>query len=286
LVERRKVAIKMRTEVIPPEAHAVMTDLGQAIAECENPLSSLDELERADMETDFSDWLESHGAKGALASDLLSAGITSQQLEPLTKTIHGDQFTRGLQLLIADHQILCLSREIEDSVRRISELIQAVKSYSYMDQSPYAEVDVESGIDVTLRMFQYQLKHGVEVKKDFAANLPRIQANGSELNQVWTNMIDNAIHSMRSNGGPRILQIRTALEPSGVMVEIGDNGPGIPPEIQGKIFDPFFTTKKVGEGTGLGLDIVQRIVRKHKGTIRVESAPGRTVFQVRFPLPG
>ncbi len=154
-----------------------------------------------------------------------------------------------------------------------------------MDQTPLGEVDVEKGIDVTLRMFQHQLKHGFEVRRKFAGNLPKIPANGSELNQIWTNLIDNAIGAMNSVAkGEKILQVCTALEPGAILVEFMDNGPGIPPEIKGRIFDPFFTTKPVGEGTGLGLDIVQRIVRNHQGTIRLDSRPGHTVFQVRLPL--
>jgi signal transduction histidine kinase len=187
--------------------------------------------------------------------------------------------------MVADHQILCLSREVEESSRRISELVQSIKSYSYLDQSPVAEVAVEEGIDVTLRMFQHQLKHGVQVSREFADGLPRIRANGSALNQIWTNLIDNALDAMADMpaGQPRKLLVRTCAEPDAILVEIGDNGPGIPAEVQSRIFDPFFTTKPVGEGTGLGLDIVQRIVRNHKGSIRVESRPGRTVFQVRLP---
>jgi signal transduction histidine kinase len=144
---------------------------------------------------------------------------------------------------------------------------------------------VDEGIDVTLRMFQHQLKHGVQVSRGFAKDLPRIHANGSALNQIWTNLIDNALDAMESlpPGQPKRLSVRTCVEPGGILVEIGDNGPGIPPEVQSRIFDPFFTTKPVGEGTGLGLDIVQRIVRNHKGSIQVESEPGRTVFQVRLP---
>jgi signal transduction histidine kinase len=134
-------------------------------------------------------------------------------------------------------------------------------------------------------MFQHQLKYGIHVKRSFAGNLPKIPANGSELNQIWTNFIDNAISAMSAMpAGEKTLEIRTSLEPGTVLVEFIDNGPGVPPEIQGRIFEPFFTTKPVGEGTGLGLDIVLRIVRNHHGTIRLESVPGRTNFQVRLPL--
>jgi len=153
-----------------------------------------------------------------------------------------------------------------------------------MDQTPLSEVDVEQGIDVTLRMFQHQLKHGIQVEREFDGHLPKVPANGSELNQIWTNLIDNAIDAVATlPTGERVLKIRTAAEPEFVLVEVVDNGPGVPPEIQGKIFDPFFTTKPVGEGTGLVLDIVQRIIRAHQGLIRLESRPGRTAFQVRLP---
>jgi signal transduction histidine kinase len=198
--------------------------------------------------------------------------------------ISQEAFSHGLRILVCDYQILCLTREIEEASRRISDLVQAVKSYSYMDQTPLSEVDVEQGIDVTLRMFQHQLKHGIQVEREFDGHLPKVPANGSELNQIWTNLIDNAIDAVATlPTGERVLKIRTAAEPEFVLVEVVDNGPGVPPEIQGKIFDPFFTTKPVGEGTGLGLDIVQRIVRTHQGLIRLESRPGRTAFQVRLP---
>jgi signal transduction histidine kinase len=151
-----------------------------------------------------------------------------------------------------------------------------------MDRLPVTEVDVEQGIEVTLRMFQHELKHNFQVKKWFAGDLPKIRANGGELNQIWTNLIDNAIDAM-AESEPKLLEIRTCTEPGGILVEVVDSGPGIPPEIQARIFDAFFTTKEVGKGTGLGLDIVHRIVTDHHGSIRVNSKPGRTVFQVRLP---
>ena len=283
LVRRRKDAIFLRGEPIPPEAQSIMAALGESIHECaSNPLR--DALELADLASDFADWLEEQGAPSELAGDLMEAGITVERLAPLTKLISQEAFNRGLRILVCDHQILCLTREIEDASRRISDLVQAVKSYSYMDQTPLSEVDVEQGIDVTLRMFQHQLKHGFRVEREFDGHLPKVPANGSELNQIWTNLIDNAISAMGPvPNGEKVLVVRTVLEPEFVRVEIGDNGPGVPPEIQGRIFDPFFTTKPVGEGTGLGLDIVQRIVRTHHGLIRLESIPGRTVFQIRLP---
>jgi signal transduction histidine kinase len=259
-----------------------MAELGVSISECAT--DHRDALERADLASDLADWLDQQNAPSELAGDLVEAGITAEKLAPLTKMISPEAFSRGLRILVCDYQILCLTREIEEASRRISDLVQAVKSYSYMDQTPLSEVDVEQGIDVTLRMFQHQLKHGIQVERKFDEHLPKVPANGSELNQIWTNLIDNAIAAMAGvPNGEKVLNVRTALEPEFVLVEIGDNGPGIPPEIHGKVFDPFFTTKPVGEGTGLGLDIVQRIVRTHQGSIRLDSRPGRTVFQVRLP---
>jgi signal transduction histidine kinase len=285
LMNRRREAIAMHTQVITPQAQAIITKLGETIAECNAGTDQLDALERADLASELADWLHERNLPDDVAGDLVDAGIRAEDLKPLTNLLSHENAARGMRILVCDHQILCLAREIEEAARRIADLVQAVKSYSYMDQTPVTEVDVEKGIDVTLRMFQHQLKHGFEVRSEFAGNLPKIRANGSELNQVWTNLIDNAIGAMKSQvDGQKTLTVRTVLEPEEVLVEFGDNGPGIPQEILGKIFEPFFTTKPVGEGTGLGLDIVQRIVRSHHGTLRVESRRGRTVFQIRLPL--
>jgi signal transduction histidine kinase len=285
LLHRRREAMAMHGEVIPAEAQTLINAIGESIAECGVGTQKLDALTRADMESDLGDWLEVRKLPGELAGDLVDAGITPARLEPLEKLLSTEAFGHCVRLLVYDHQILCLTREIQEAARRISDLVQAVKSYSYMDQTPLSEVDLEQGIDVTLRMFQHQLKHGFEVKRKFSGKLPKISANGSELNQIWTNLIDNAIGAMKSvTGGEKILQVHTSLEPDGILVEFTDSGPGVPKEMQGRIFDPFFTTKPVGEGTGLGLDIVQRIVRNHQGSIRVESKPGHTVFQIRLPL--
>ena len=286
LTERRKYAIAMLGKVLPEGVSEIIADITQTISECSESPGTIDALERADLESDLAEQLESLGVPGELSPGLVDARITAEQIRPLASLVSRDVLTLGLRILVADHEIVCLTRELEEASRRISDLVQAVKSYSYMDQSPVAEVDVEQGIDVTLRMFQHQLKHGVQVSRQFAHNLPRIRANGSALNQIWTNLIDNALDVMENlpPEQPKVLLVRTCAEPTGILVEIVDNGPGIPTDVQSRIFDPFFTTKPVGEGTGLGLDIVQRIIRNHKGSIRVESSPGRTAFQVRLPL--
>lgn len=285
LNNRRVESIALHVHVIPAEAQELLTKLSETIAGCDGGATKLDALERADLESELADWLEERNFPADLAGDLVDAGIRAQDLEPVIKLLVHDNAHHGMRIMVYDHQILCLTRDIEEATRRISDLVQAVKSYSYMDKTPISDIDVEKGIEVTLRMFQHQLKHGFEVKKQFAGNLPKVPANGSELNQIWTNLIDNAIGAMNSQtNGDKILTVRTVLEPDDVLVEFTDNGPGIPPEIRDRIFEPFFTTKPVGEGTGLGLDIVQRIVRTHQGDIRVNSRPGETSFQVRLPL--
>jgi len=283
LMERRTHAIAMRGDVIPPKAQDIMLDLGGVIAEAAKRPVKFDGLERADREDEMSDWLASHDLPADTASSLVEAGLAPSQLEPLRALIGAHNVDHGLRILAADREILSLTREIEEASRRIADLIHAVKAYSYMDRVPVTDVDVEQGIDVTLRMFQHQLKHGFEVKKLFAGDLPLIRANGGELNQVWTNLIDNAIDAMSSEE-PKVLEIRTCREPGKVLVEVTDSGAGIPKDVQSRIFDAFFTTKPVGKGTGLGLDIVYRIIREHKGSIMVTSVPGRTTFQVRLPI--
>lgn len=286
LNERRQHVLALRTTVLPVEARELMDALGEAINNCSSSPGQMDPLERDDLESEMGDWLDAQGLPLDLASGLVDAGITAQQLTALADHLTVDMLTAGLRILTTDHEILCLSRELEEASRRISDLVRAVKSYSYMDQSTVTDVNVEEGLDATLRMFQHQLKQGVLVHRDFCARLPAIRANGSELNQIWTNLIDNALDAMEAlpPETARKLTVTTRLEHSGILVEIGDNGPGIPPEVEHRMFEPFFTTKQVGEGTGLGLDIVQRIVRNHRGSIRVSSVPGNTVFQVRLPV--
>jgi len=171
---------------------------------------------------------------------------------------------------------------IDTGSARVSGLVTAVKSYSYMDQAPLQDIDLHEGLESTLTMLGYKLRAGVTVSRDYDRSLPRICAYGSEINQVWTNLIDNAVDAM---GGTGRLTVRTARDDDYALVEIGDDGPGIPPEIQARIFEPFFTTKGVGQGTGLGLDISYRIiVAHHHGDIAVQSTPSNTRFAVRIPL--
>jgi signal transduction histidine kinase len=247
------------------------------------PATSSNPLEISDRESRLTEWLEVRGVAEPwkMAPVLAESCIEPAELEGLAAEIGNAVMGPALERVSKILAIYGLVREIDNSTRRISELVAAVKEYSYMDQAPSQEVDVRQGLENTLLIFGHRLKSGVTVARNYAPDLPRICARGGELNQVWTNLIDNALDAMNGKGE---LRIRTARDPEGILVEIGDTGPGIPPEIQPRIFDPFFTTKGVGEGTGLGLDTACRIIRNHHGAIRVESKPGDTRFQVRLPL--
>jgi signal transduction histidine kinase len=242
-----------------------------------------DALEQSDLEEELGSWLSRRNiANGSrLASGLVEAGVDRAALDKLGAKFREDILSQILVRVVSSVGAERLTREIEASTARISELVRAIKEYTFMDQAPEQEVDVHRGIESTLTMLKFRLKHGVEVKREFDPNLPRVFAHGSELNQVWTNLIDNAIDAM---GGKGELRIRTSRELDFVLVEIIDSGGGITDAIKPHVFEPFFTTKGVGEGTGMGLDTVYRIVRGHRGEISFDSKPGRTSFQVRLPL--
>jgi signal transduction histidine kinase len=243
----------------------------------------LDALEQSDREEELASWLKAHKIpnEARLASGLVEAGIDGAAMERLGAKFRGEILSQVFERIVSSIGAERLTREIEASTGRISELVRAIKEYTYMDQAPEQEVDVHNGIESTLTMLKFRLKHGVDVRREFDPKLPRIFAHGSELNQVWTNLIDNAIDAM---GGKGELLIRTSRELDYVLIEVIDNGPGIPDAAKPHIFEPFYTTKGVGDGTGMGLDTVYRIVRAHHGDISVDSTPGHTNFQVRLPL--
>jgi signal transduction histidine kinase len=247
-----------------------------------HPPVALDSLDRSDREEALGDWMEKQGVKTArqLAPDLVDSGCDIETLRALAERF-GDGLEDAATHLTASLTINKLVEQIDRGTARMTDLVQAVKEYSYMDQSPVQEIDVHDGLENTLLMLHYRLKHGISVVREYDRSIPRICGHGSELNQIWTNLIDNAIDAMNGKGE---LVVRTASEFGRVLIEIRDNGPGIPAEIRDRIFEPFFTTKPVGEGTGLGLDTVYRIVRQHHGEIKVESQPGRTSFLVRLPF--
>src|SRR5262249_14587440 len=228
--------------------------------------------------------LRSHGQNDLwqLAANLARKGASPHILETLFASLESDTARAALVRISASLEVAGLLNEIESSTSRISELVRAIKEYTFMDQAPVQNVDVVKSLETTLTILNHKLKRGVAVERDYQPVPLVVDSFGSELNQVWTNIIDNAIDAMRGQGQ---LRIRTYRDDSCVVVEIGDSGHGIPPDIQPHIFEPFFTTKGVGEGTGLGLDTVQRIVKKHRGSIQVSSKPGDTRFQVFLPMP-
>jgi len=242
-----------------------------------------DALTMSDLEEQLDSLLRSHGQSDLwqLAADLAHKNVKPEVLESLFAALDADTARAALVRIAASVEVANLLNEIESSTSRISDLVRAIKEYTYMDQAPVQNVDIVKSLETTLTILNYKLKRGVVVQRDYQQVPFLVNSFGSELNQVWTNVIDNAIDAM---GGKGELRVRTYRDAGCVVVEIGDNGPGISPEVKAHIFEPFFTTKAVGEGTGLGLDTVQRIVKKHRGSIQVESEPGNTRFRVWLPL--
>ncbi len=269
---RQDLTATQKAEIERLEASLVQTDV-----------TPPDALTASDLEEQLDSLLRSHGQNDLwqLAADLAHKNFKPEALEQLFAALDPGTARAALVRISSSVEIADLLNQIESSTSRISELVCAIKEYTFMDQAPVQNVDIIKTLETTLTILNHKLKHGVTVQRDYQKIPLLVNSFGSELNQVWTNLIDNAIDAM---GGKGELRVRTYREDNCVVVEIGDNGPGIPPEVQPRIFEPFFTTKGVGEGTGLGLDTVQRIVRKHRGNIQVSSQPGDTRFQVWLPL--
>jgi signal transduction histidine kinase len=245
--------------------------------------TSLDLMERSDREAEIEDWLEARGVENAweLSPTLVNLGYTVEGLGLFEQNFSSKHLPYLVRWMEAIFSVYSMLEEIWQGAGRISEIVKSLKGYVYLDQAPVQEVGVHEGLDNTLVILRHKLKAGVVVKKEYAENLPRIQAYASELNQVWTNILDNALDVLDGHGE---IIIRTRWEDPWVVVEIEDNGPGIPEEVQDKIFNPFFTTKPIGKGTGLGLNITAEIIHKHGGEIKVASKPGKTRFSVHLPL--
>ncbi len=242
-------------------------------------------LEAMDLESDVAAVLEEFGVPDGWesAATLVAAGWTPERVRTRLLPFAGPRAPAVVRCLAAASEVGQLLTESRTGSEAIAAIVRSVKSYSYLDQAPQQEIDVHEGLGSTLVMLRHKLKEGIDVERQFASDLPRIQAYGSELNQVWTNLIDNAADAMDGRG---TLRLRTALDDGRVVVEICDDGPGIPPEIQSRVFDPFFTTKAVGSGTGLGLHVAYSIVKRHHGEIRLESVPGQTCFRIELPTDG
>jgi signal transduction histidine kinase len=245
---------------------------------------ALSPLEASDREDAITDWLEDHGCSEGwmLAPTFVAAGLDVAWLDHVEAAVDPSTMEAALRWLNYTVDTELLMNEIEDSTTRVSTLVGAARQYSQLDRAPYQVVDVHELLDSTLLMLSGKFPPGISVVKEYDRSLPPIPAYAGELNQVWTNLIDNAVSAMGDSG---VLTVRTGMDRDQVFAEFGDTGPGVPPEIRDRIFEPFFTTKPVGEGTGLGLDISWRIVvNKHHGDLTVESVPGDTRFRVRLPV--
>jgi len=269
-------------------AHQVSAEqfiaLDQLRREVPVPPDAPDALALADLEDDLASWLARHGVgrEWTIAPALAAAGVDRDWCERAAAILAGPALEPGLEWLASAFSVAALLAETKESTRRISALVAAVKSYSQMDRASVQRVDITDGLESTLVMLGHQLRDGVTVVRDYGTGVPPVQAHAGELNQVWTNLIDNAVEAMDGKG---TLRLSTRAEQDCVVIEIGDTGPGMPPQVAERAFEPFFTTKETGKGTGLGLDIARRVVvERHGGTIVIDSRPGETVLRVRIPV--
>jgi signal transduction histidine kinase len=275
---------------VPADALHQLIDLQEAAVERAAKATPLGAMEASDREDEIGDWLEDRGIRRAfdIAPVLVLAGLDVPWLDEVAATVDPDLLESAVHWLAYAVETENLMGEIEDATTRVSTLVGKAKQYSQMDRAPEQDIDVHDGLDSTLIMLGSKIGDGIRVVKEYDPTLPALPAYGAELNQVWTNIIDNAVAAMRGSG---TLTLRTSRGGDGadpcIVVEISDTGPGIPKDVLARIFEPFFTTKPVGEGTGLGLDISWRIVvNRHGGDITVQSRPGETTFVVTLPLAG
>jgi signal transduction histidine kinase len=269
---------------VDPDTLIKLSGLQEDAIERSAKAKPLSPLQASDREDEISDWLDDHEltAGWQLAPVLVASGLDTEWLEEVSVAIPAGHLEAGLRWITYALETEQLMTEIEDATDRISNLIGAAKQYSQLDRAEHQTIDVHAGLDSTLVMLGAKVAADITVVKDYDRTVPEIPAYPAELNQVWTNLIDNALGAMQGSG---TLTVRTGQEGDFLLVEIGDTGPGIAPEVLPKIFEPFFTTKPVGEGTGLGLDISWRIVvNRHNGDLQVKSEPGNTRFQVRLPI--
>ncbi|MDX3259714.1 ATP-binding protein [Streptomyces sp. NPDC093228] len=270
-----------------PEALLTLVDIQERTAEQVAKAMPVSPLEASDREDAIGDWLEDHGIQGGwqLAPTFVQAGLDTDWLDQVEAAVEEGALESAIRWLNYTVETELLMNEIEDSTTRVSTLVNAARQYSQLDRAPYQVVDVHELLDSTLLMLSGKIGRRITVVKEYDRTLPSIPAYPGELNQVWTNIIDNAVSAIEESGGDGTLTVRTSRDRDRLLVEFCDTGPGVPSEIRNRIFDPFFTTKPVGQGTGLGLDISWRIIaNKHHGSLDVQSVPGDTRFQVRLPL--
>jgi signal transduction histidine kinase len=284
LIERLQSARLEQCTAASPQLAASIQRAGELIRSGAGRVVSLSPLERSDRAEELGSWLHGLGVDhpADAAEALADLGYTRAQLAELTSALPPTNIPVFLSWMAGASEAHNLLAEIGEGAGRISQIVGAMRSYAYLDQAPVQEVDITEGLENTLVLLGSQLTTGVMVHRDYAEHLPRIQAHGSELNQVWTNIIENAIDAVGAHG---TITVRTSGRDGYVLAEIEDDGPGMPPEITARVFDPFFTTKPPGQGTGLGLNISHNIVvQEHKGRITVHSTPGRTTFRVLLPI--
>ncbi|ALL67472.1 two-component sensor histidine kinase [Paraburkholderia caribensis MBA4] len=277
-------ALALGCHAVPREVVARLS----ALTDGKAPDIAMNALQRSKAEARLGDWLATHGVtKPWLAAPVLvTHGITVEDLGPLTGSLDSGQFDAAIGWIAHVLDLRSMTDEAMHGALRISDIVAAMKSYSFMDQAPQQEIDIHDGIDDTLTVMMHEIKRGIDVIRDYDRSLPRIQVYGSELNQVWTRIIENAIEAMNGQG---TITIRTRRDADCAVVEIADNGPGIPPDALTHLFEPFFASKQVataqGQGLGLGLHIAYRIVvNRHGGTIQAQSGPGCTTFRVTLPF--
>jgi signal transduction histidine kinase len=256
------------------EAREAGARAGKAMAEAAAPIETLDAIEA---------WLEKKGLTEIIrrAPELGDIGYTAESLDAAAALYSPSQLPSVLLLVSSTREAQSLLAEISAGARQVADIVKALKSYVYLDQGPVQEVDVHEGLENTMIILKHKLAAGITVRRDYARDLPRVFAHGGELNQVWTNLIDNAADALQGKGE---IIVRTRRQDGAVTVEVEDNGPGVPPEIASRVFTLFFTTKPLGKGSGQGLNISYGIVRRHGGEITFTSRPGKTVFAVRIPI--
>lgn len=284
LLQAQRALVSVSRSIHDDDLEALV-DQGRRMGDGLRELRPLDGLALADREETIYEWLSDHGLDGSAAATLAEGQVDLAALAAFADRFGEVLLPSVISWLASYLNAALLLTQVEQSARRVSEIVKAVKAYSYMDEAPMQTIDLHEGIDNTLQILSHKIKQShIRIIKHYVDDLPPIDAYGSELNQVWTNLFDNAIDAMLTTNGGGTLQIETRFDQRDLWVIITDDGPGVPKDLQTRIFEPFFTTKPVGKGTGLGLDIAQRIVTtRHGGEIRLESQPGLTRFTIRLP---
>ncbi len=271
---------RLAEDKISPDQFRALDELRREI---EPEAVALDPVDLADYEDDLSSWLSDHGVERdwIIAPALAAAGVDVAWCERVAAVLGETSLEPGLEWVASSFSVATLLSEVKESTRRVSELVAAMKSHSQMDRASVQQIDITEGLESSLVMLGHKLREGVTVVRDYGSDVPQIEAYAGELNQVWTNLIDNAVDAMEGSG---TLRVGTRADGDAVVVEIADTGQGMAPLVVARAFEAFYTTKEVGKGTGLGLDIAKRIVeQRHGGTISIDSRPGETVLRVRLP---